>query len=104
MVLHLQVGKDVMHFRPPDEQNDHKVTCGVNVGVLDKVLDLLNTSLEAAGVVANTITSGTGGWAAECLFDVTCACHGLCNISGCCYGRVVGCSGESCSLSMTAAV
>lgn len=56
----LQVGKDVMHFRPPDEQNDHKVTCGVNVGVLQQVLDLINASLEAAGVVANIITSGTG--------------------------------------------
>ena len=25
------VGDDVMHFRPPDEQNDHKITCGVMV-------------------------------------------------------------------------
>ncbi|WIA20655.1 hypothetical protein OEZ85_005031 [Tetradesmus obliquus] len=56
------VGKDSMHFRPPDEQNDHKVTCGVNVGVLQKVLDQLQSSLDAARVQANIIVSGTGDW------------------------------------------
>lgn len=50
-----------MHFRPPDEQNDHKVTCGVNVSVLQQVLDQIQAALEAAGVQANIITSGTGG-------------------------------------------
>ena len=30
-------GRDRMHFRPPDEQNDHKVTCGVRADILDKV-------------------------------------------------------------------
>jgi hypothetical protein len=50
-----------MHFRPPDEQNDHKVTCGVNVGVLQRVLDQLQTSLDKAHVQANIIVSGTGG-------------------------------------------
>ena len=25
----MAVGRDAMHFRPPEEQNDHKVTCGV---------------------------------------------------------------------------
>eukprot|EP00878_Enallax_costatus_P014266 GHUV01014922.1.p1 GENE.GHUV01014922.1~~GHUV01014922.1.p1 ORF type:complete len:413 (+),score=120.28 GHUV01014922.1:330-1568(+) len=57
-----KVGKDVMHFRPPDEQNDHKVTCGVNCSVLERVLDHITASLEAAGVKANVITSGTGDW------------------------------------------
>jgi hypothetical protein len=56
-----QVGKEAMHFRPPDEQNDHKVTCGVNVAVLPRVLDQLQTALAAAGVQLNVITSGTGG-------------------------------------------
>jgi hypothetical protein len=54
-----------MHFRPPDEQNDHKVTCGVNVGVLQKVLDQIQGSLDKARVQANIIVSGTGGHA-EC--------------------------------------
>ena len=31
-------GKERMHFRPPDEQNEHKVTCGVKADVIDKVL------------------------------------------------------------------
>lgn len=56
----LQVGKDVMHFRPPDEQNDHKVTCGVNVSVLQPVLDHIQKALDAAGLQLNIITSGTG--------------------------------------------
>ncbi len=32
-----KVGKDSMHFRPPGEQNEHKITCGVQVGVLQQV-------------------------------------------------------------------
>ena len=31
------VGKQHMHFRPPDEQNDHKVTCGVKTEYADRV-------------------------------------------------------------------
>lgn len=49
-----------MHFRPPEEQNDHKVTCGVNVAVLQQVLDSIQQRLSTAGVQANIITSGTG--------------------------------------------
>ncbi|KAF6259195.1 sucrose-6F-phosphate phosphohydrolase-domain-containing protein [Scenedesmus sp. NREL 46B-D3] len=56
------VGKDVMHFRPPDEQNDHKVTCGVNVCVLQRVLDQIHGALDKARVQANIIVSGTGDW------------------------------------------
>ena len=56
----MQVGKEKMHFRPPDEQNDHKVTCGVNVSVLQQVLDSIQQRLESEGVQANIITSGTG--------------------------------------------
>lgn len=51
-----------MHFRPPEEQNDHKVTCGVNTAVLQRVLDSIQQRLDGAGVQANIITSGTGGW------------------------------------------
>lgn len=51
-----------MHFRPPEEQNDHKVTCGVNTAVLQCVLDSIQQRLDGAGVQANIITSGTGGW------------------------------------------
>jgi hypothetical protein len=73
-----------MHFRPPNEQNDHKVTCGVNVGVLQKVLDQLQGSLDKARVQANIIVSGTGGDAAvlccELLFwlSLKCACCRRC--------------------------
>lgn len=56
----LQVGKEKMHFRPPEEQNEHKITCGVNVSVLQQVLDSIQQSLDAAGVQSNIITSGTG--------------------------------------------
>lgn len=31
------VGRDSMHFRPPEEQNDHKITCGVRTEVLHQV-------------------------------------------------------------------
>lgn len=31
-------GRERMHFRPPEEQNDHKVTCGVRADVVDKVI------------------------------------------------------------------
>lgn len=60
LLLWLQVGKEQMHFRPPEEQNDHKVTCGVNVSVLQRVLDSIQQRLDGAGVQANIITSGTG--------------------------------------------
>ncbi|KAL6764257.1 sucrose-6F-phosphate phosphohydrolase-domain-containing protein [Haematococcus lacustris] len=57
-----QVGKESMHFRPPDEQNKHKVTCGVAVSALARVLASLQQSLSGQGVRANIITSGHGDW------------------------------------------
>jgi hypothetical protein len=51
-----------MHFRPPEEQNDHKVTCGVAVAVLQQVTELLQQQLDACGVRANVIVSGKGYW------------------------------------------
>ncbi len=37
IVIASQVGRERMHFRPPEEQNDHKVTCGVHVDILQTV-------------------------------------------------------------------
>lgn len=51
-----------MHFRPPEEQNEHKVTCGVNISSLGHVLSHIEQHLQQAGVQANIITSGTGDW------------------------------------------
>lgn len=51
-----------MHFRPPDEQNEHKVTCGLAVAVVPRVLQALSTLLEEGGVQANVIVSGAGDW------------------------------------------
>ncbi|KAF8062739.1 SPP1 [Scenedesmus sp. PABB004] len=58
----LQVGKECMHFRPPDEQNEHKITCGVAVAALPGVVGGIEAALRGAGVRANIITSGTGDW------------------------------------------
>lgn len=58
-----------MHFRPPEEQNDHKVTCGVTTAALPRVVAGIESTLAAAGVQCNIITSGTGG---RCL----CVCVG----------------------------
>ncbi|KAI8471812.1 MAG: sucrose-6F-phosphate phosphohydrolase-domain-containing protein [Monoraphidium minutum] len=57
-----EVGREAMHFRPPEEQNDHKVTCGVQVGPLPGVLERIGAVLEKGRVDCNIITSGTGDW------------------------------------------
>lgn len=57
-----KVGRERMHFRPPEEQNDHKVTCGVREAVVGKVEAHMRASLDRAGVSANLIVSGTDGW------------------------------------------
>ncbi|KXZ45571.1 hypothetical protein GPECTOR_53g157 [Gonium pectorale] len=57
-----EVGKDSMHFRPAEEQNDHKITCGVADPAASRVVDRVNAELERHGVAANVITSGHGGW------------------------------------------
>ncbi|KAG2440657.1 hypothetical protein HYH02_010236 [Chlamydomonas schloesseri] len=57
-----EVGKDAMHFRPAEEQNDHKVTCGVADPQAAQVVGRVNSELAAGGVAANVITSGHGGW------------------------------------------
>lgn len=55
-------GREKMHFRPPEEQNDHKVTCGVHVDVIDQVQQQISESLDADGVEARLILSGKGDW------------------------------------------
>jgi hypothetical protein len=51
----LQVGKDSMHFRPAEEQNKHKVTCGVATPVLDRVLKTVQVGrVQGIGLAANT--------------------------------------------------
>lgn len=51
-----------MHFRPPEEQNAHKVTCGVATAVLPRVTDAIAGRLAAEGVSASVVTSGVGDW------------------------------------------
>jgi hydroxymethylpyrimidine pyrophosphatase-like HAD family hydrolase len=51
-----------MHFRPPDEQNNHKVTCGVHASVVDQVQDRIRDSLKREGAQAKFILSGKGDW------------------------------------------
>lgn len=51
-----------MHFRPPEEQNDHKVTCGIHSSVEQLVTDHIHAALGAANVQANVILSGQGDW------------------------------------------
>jgi hydroxymethylpyrimidine pyrophosphatase-like HAD family hydrolase len=56
------VGKDAMHFRPPNEMSEHKVTCGVRLNVLDKVLATIRSDLQQAGIRHRLVVSGSGDW------------------------------------------
>ncbi|GIL67509.1 hypothetical protein Vafri_20868 [Volvox africanus] len=57
-----EVGSDNMHFRPKEELNDHKITCGVADPKAAAAVARVKGELAAAGVAANVITSGHGGW------------------------------------------
>ncbi|GLC47268.1 hypothetical protein PLESTF_000927300 [Pleodorina starrii] len=57
-----EVGSETMHFRPKEELNDHKITCGVADAKVAAAVARVNSELAAAGVAANVITSGHGGW------------------------------------------
>lgn len=48
--------------RPDDEQNEHKVTCGVKKANLQTVLDHLKKEFDGSNVQANIISSGIGDW------------------------------------------
>ena len=50
-----------MHFRPANEQNDFKVTVGVNVKSLPSVIDIIQEAIKDK-VQANLIYSGNGDW------------------------------------------
>lgn len=56
------VGKEKMHFRPPEEQNRHKITCGVHASVEEAVIRHINDQLFDGAVRANLIVSGAGDW------------------------------------------
>lgn len=56
------VGRDAMHFRPPAEQNEHKVTCGVHVGALARVAQDVRERLARHGVRLRLVASGVGDW------------------------------------------
>ncbi|KAL4445901.1 hypothetical protein ABPG77_009100 [Micractinium sp. CCAP 211/92] len=56
------VGKDAMHFRPPNEMSAHKVTCGVRLDVLEGVVAAIAADLEAARVAHRMVVSGSGAW------------------------------------------
>ena len=55
-------GKEKMHFRPPEEQNAHKVTCGLHKDVMDQVQQQIRERLQEDGVEAHLILSGKGDW------------------------------------------
>ena len=58
----LLIASIVSLCRPPDEQNDHKVTCGVRADVLTTVLNHIESIITANNVKAKLITSGEGDW------------------------------------------
>lgn len=55
-------GWEAMHFRPSEELNDHKITCGVRCDVLEQSIALIRAPLDAAGVAYKLVVSGSGGW------------------------------------------
>ena len=52
------VGREQLHFRPPDEQNDHKVTCGVKAEYADRVSPKQILSLVLSHHVLSLLASG----------------------------------------------
>jgi sucrose-6F-phosphate phosphohydrolase len=59
----LQVGKDRMHFRAPEEMNEHKITVGVQLNALENVLSSIKQDLSMSTSVSyRSIVSGVGEW------------------------------------------
>lgn len=56
------VSKDKLHFRPRSEMNEHKVTCGVHVDVLDQTIEILENMLQKDSIQYKCIISGIGEW------------------------------------------
>jgi hydroxymethylpyrimidine pyrophosphatase-like HAD family hydrolase len=61
-----RAGKEAMHFLPPEDQSELKVSCGVRDGALARVLEDLQSGLAKHGATslqgAQIIVSGHGGW------------------------------------------
>lgn len=60
----LRVGKDMMHFRAPEEMNEHKITVGVRLDALQSVLLCIEQDLSTSDKVVSyrSIVSGAGEW------------------------------------------
>jgi len=57
-----ECGHENAHFRPADEQNEHKVTIGVKDEFVSKIEQRLRDDCAASGLDYKIITSGSGGW------------------------------------------
>ena len=55
-------GEESAHFRPEEEQNAHKITCGLKDDKLGDFVETLEKYLKEKKVTAKIISSGTGGW------------------------------------------
>ena len=55
-------GAENAHFRPANEQNEHKVTVGVKDEFVDTVQKIIHEACERDGIEVKIITSGSGGW------------------------------------------
>lgn len=62
MRLSVLLAPKKMHFRPPSEMNDYKITCGVAKSALDTVLEQIQAQLDAEKVLYKAIVSGKGEW------------------------------------------
>ncbi|KAK9863663.1 hypothetical protein WJX84_001547 [Apatococcus fuscideae] len=58
----MSVGREAMHFRPPEEQNNHKVTCGVLAAQAASVQASIQSALDQHRVAAKLVFSGKGEW------------------------------------------
>jgi len=56
------VGTENMHFRPPSEMNEYKITCGVSKSALNTVLDQIQDQLDSKNLLFKAIVSGNGDW------------------------------------------
>ena len=57
-----ECGAENAHFRPANEQNEHKVTVGVKDEFVDTVQKIIHEACERDGIDVKIITSGSGGW------------------------------------------
>lgn len=51
-----------VHFRPPEEQNERKVTLGVRADALEVTLKVLKANLKNSGISYRVVVSGLGDW------------------------------------------